>query len=143
MSKRKALAVVIGAAVFAIVGASAATLGGIQTNDLGANSNTVKGHVTQGVALSWDTEYSASLNAYVVTGMELTPVSASETIDDEAEVKVTLVDSSGGVLGEWVSTDGGATWDDVPAVAITAASVVRASVVINGGSVTSVASITP
>ncbi len=44
--KQKTVAVLAGLAVFAVVSASAATLGGLTTNDLGANSNDVKAQTT-------------------------------------------------------------------------------------------------
>lgn len=137
MSKRKAIAVVIGAAVFAIVGASAATLGGIQTNNLGANSNVVEAQIENGVRLSWQTAYSSSESAYTVTGITLSTIDGAESIPGTAQVKVTLVDANGDALGEFVSANGGSTWT-APSGAVLAADVYGASVVINGGSVTAV-----
>lgn len=142
MSKRKVLAIITGAAVFAIVGASAATLGGIQTNDLGANSNAVAAPVENGVTLSWATGYNATAQAYAVTGITLGTIDAGESIPATAQVKVTLIDDSGAALGEYVSTNGGSSWT-APAGAVLAAEVYGASVVINGGSVTAAVSATP
>ena len=135
ISKRKVAAILAGVGVFAVVSASAATLGGIATNDLGANSNGVAAQVENGVALSWQTAYNTTAAAYVVTGVTLTPIDPAESIGATADLSITLTGASGTVLGEYVSTDGGATWT-APATTITAHDVEGASVVINGGSFT-------
>lgn len=135
VSKRKVGAILAGAAVFAIVSASAATLGGLQTNALGANSNTVTSPVENGVAIAWDTSYDQSAAAYVISGVELSTIDASESIPAGSEVKLTLTGADDAVLGEYVSTDGGATWASTPAATVTAHDVEGASVVINGGAV--------
>jgi hypothetical protein len=132
-SRNKIIAVVAGVAVFAAVSASAATLGGLETNDLGANSNTVKAQVTGGVKVAWTTAYDSTLGGYKVTALALTPVTG--TISATAKVSVTLKSTTGASLGEYTSNDGGATWT-APVATISANSVYGISVVINGGSVT-------
>ena len=135
-SKRKVGAILAGAAVFAVVSASAATLGGLQTNHLGANSNEVIAPVTKGVGISWTTKYNETAKAYVVDGVTLTALGQGESIPKDAEVKVTLADKAGVALGEYVSTNGGSTWTTAPAPgSVKAHDVKRASVVINGGAV--------
>ena len=134
-SKRKVGAILAGAAVFAVVSASAATLGGLQTNHLGANSNEVIAPVTKGVGISWTTKYDETAKAYVVDGVTLTALGLDESIPETAEVKVTLADKEGVALGEYVSTDGGSTWAAPTPGPVTAHDVERASVVINGGDV--------
>lgn len=138
---RKTLALVGGVAVFAIVSASAATLGGLQTDHIGANSNAVAAPVENGVSVSWDTAYDVSSRAYVVTGVSIAASDDDESIPDAAEVRLTLTGTSGASLGEYVSTDGGATWS-APSD-ILAHDVTGASVVINGGAVTSSVTATP
>lgn len=138
-SKRKVGAILAGAAVFAVVSASAATLGGLQTNHLGANSNEVIAPVTKGVGISWTTTYNDTAEAYVVDGITLTALDPGESIPATAEVKVTLANEAGGSLGEYVSTNGGSTWTTAPAPgSVTAHDVERASVVINSGAVKSI-----
>lgn len=136
-SKRKVGAILAGAAVFAVVSASAATLGGLQTNHLGANSNEVIAPVTKGVGISWTTKYDKTAKAYVVDGVTLTALDSTESIPATAEVKVTLADKDGKALGEYVSPDGGSTWTPA-AGSVPAHDVERASVVIDGGAVTSI-----
>ncbi|RMB61874.1 hypothetical protein [Tessaracoccus antarcticus] len=138
MSKRKVVAIVGAAAAFAAVTVSAATLGGLQTDSVGANSNKVSAPVSKGVALNWSTEFSAKDQAYVVSSIALAPISTEEKIPEKATVRVTLTDASGDVLGEYNSTDG-ATSFEKPGKVVTAHDVANASVVINGGNVTTIA----
>jgi hypothetical protein len=140
-TRKKIVAVIAGVAVFAAVSASAATLGGLQTNDLGANSNTVKAQVSAGVAISWTTAYNATLKGYEVTAIALTQL-PSGALPATANVKVTLRDAAGASLGEYTSANGGTTWT-APASTVSANSVYGASVVINGGSVTAAVTGTP
>ncbi len=142
-SRKKIIAVIAGVAVFAAVSASAATLGGLETNDLGANSNTVKAQITAGVKVSWTTAYDATLGGYKVTGATLAPVSTG-TIPTTASVAITLKGASGVALGELTSSNGGSTWTVTPVGAsIAANAVLGASVVINGGTSTAVVTTTP
>jgi len=140
---RKFIAIAAGVAVFAGVSASAATLGGIKTNDLGANSNDVKAQLTGGVGVAWTTAFDGTLHGYKVTGLTLTALTSPQTIPATAAVAVTLKDVAGASLGEYKSTDGGATWSTVPVATVAAASVYGASVVINGGTFTAVAPTLP
>lgn len=130
--RNKSVAVLAGLAVFAVVSASAATLGGLETNDLGANSNAVAGPIAGGVAISWTTAYSTTIDAYAVTGATLTTIDGTESIDAGSEVELTLLDSTGAVLGNFSGT--GATLGS-PSVEIAAHDVAGASLVINGGTV--------
>lgn len=135
--RNKSIAVLAGVAVFAIVSASAATLGGLETNDLGANSNSVKAQASSGVVVSWQTAYDATLNGgtggYKVSGVTLTPAAPAT-----AQVKLTLKSSTGASLGEITGT--GATFV-LPATPIAAHDVYGVSLVINGGSVTAAADV--
>jgi hypothetical protein len=111
----------------------------LQTDALGANSNTVSAPVTKGVDLGWSTTYSPDEKAYVVNGVDLTAHDASESIPTGSEVEVTLIDTSGAALGEFSSADGGQTWT-APADTVAARDVEGASVVIDGGAVTAAVS---
>ncbi len=140
VSKRKIVAVVVGAAAFAAVTVSAATLGGVATDNVGANSNVVASSIKSGVKLSWTTAYQPTAKAYEVTGITLTPIVSTEKIPNGAKVNVTLSTSAGVSLGEYTSTAGadGALTFTKPTSTVTAHSVAFASVVINGGAVTTV-----
>jgi hypothetical protein len=130
--KRKTIAVVAGIAVFAAVSASAATLGGIKTDDLGANSNAVAGQLTQGVNVSFTTAYDATLGGYKVTGVTL-GTNGSETIPATAAVSLTLKGASGVLLGTLTGTGSTLTYSGAT---IAAHDVQGVSLVINGGATT-------
>jgi hypothetical protein len=130
---KKLFVLAAGAALFAGVSASAATLGGVETPTVGANSNVVAAPFTGGAKVAFTTAYNATSGAYLVTGLTVTAVTGS--IPATATVKVTLKSATAS-LGEFSSTDGGATWT-APGSAITASDVANVSLVINGG-VTSV-----
>jgi len=129
--RNKAIAIVAGVAVFAAVSASAATLGGLTTNDVGANSNTVKAQVTNGVTVSWATAYNSTIQGYALTSVTLTPVSG--TIPATAATRLTLTNAAGTVLGELTGTG---TTLSAAGLTIPAHDIYRASLVINGGTVT-------
>lgn len=136
--KKKLIAVLAGAAVAAAVSASAATLGGITGSGIGANSAVVGSPVEKGVVVAWETDYSASADAYVVTDVSLSTRDRAEAIPATAEVKLTVTGKDGAELGEYVSIDGGSTWEVKPTTAIPAAAVLGVAVVIDGGETTAV-----
>lgn len=137
ITKRKAVAVVAATAVFAIVSASAATLGGLDTKAFGADQGVVVAPVEGGVTLTWNTEYSAKAREYVLEGINIAATDRTETIPELAEVKVTLTDTTGAELVEYVSDNGGADWTAHPvANSVAAEDVAGAAVVINDRDVT-------
>ena len=127
--KRKTIAVVAGIAVFAAVSASAATLGGLKTDDLGANSNAVAGQLTGGVNVSFTTAYDSTLGGYKVTGVTLT-ANGSETFPTTGAVSLTLKGASGASLGTITGTGGTLTYSGTT---IAAHDVQGVSLVVNGG----------
>ena len=137
ITKRKAVAVVAATAVFAVVSASAATLGGINSEAFGADQGVVESPLQGGVTLSWDTGYSADAHEYILEGLKIAATDTAETIPAQAEVRVTLTGTTGDELVEYVSVNGGADWTAYPAANFVAAEdVAGAAVVINGGDVT-------
>jgi hypothetical protein len=130
--KRTTIAIVAGLAVFAAVSASAATLGGLTTSDLGANSNSVASTVANGVTVAFTTAYDATLGGYKITGESLS-VTSPDTIPATAAVSLTLKDSTGAVLTTITGT--GATLG-APGTTIAAHDVYGVSLVINGGATT-------
>jgi hypothetical protein len=130
--RNKTIAVVAGIAVFAAVSASAATLGGLATNDLGANSNTVKSQIANGVNVAWTTAFDSTLGGYKITGVTLS-ANGAETIPATGAVRLTLKDSTGASLAELTGT--GATLTG-PVATVAARDVYGVSLVINGGTVT-------
>lgn len=133
ISKRRVGAVIAAAATFAIVSASAATLGGLGTESVGAESGAVVAPVTTGVTLNFATEYFNG--GYVVSDVTLT---ANSDIPSGASIKVTLADTEQTSLKELSGTgegDSDVTWADVN---ISAEDLANVAVVINGEVVSNV-----
>lgn len=145
IQKKGVIAILAGLAVAAAVSASAATLGGAETSDIGANSNTVKAQLATGVRVSWTTAYNQTAGTYVVNGVSLTKATdgTALVLPTGAEVKITLKKADGSALGEYVgtvATGGAPTWSTTPSTAVKAADVAGVSLVVNGGSVTAAVS---
>lgn len=94
LRKKNVVAVLAGVAVAAGVTASAASLGGINTEWLGANSNAVVSPIENGLTVSWDTSYSPSAEYYVVDGFTVT-TAADEKLPKGADLELTVVLSDG------------------------------------------------
>ncbi len=131
LKKKKLIAVVAGIAAFAAVSASAATLGGVRTDNLGANSNSVTGPIQNGVAVTWDVAYDALAGEYVVNGATLETLDPLETIGAGAEILLAITAADGTLLTEVTGTGTSVVVPGVPAI-----DVYGVSVVINGGSTT-------
>ena len=133
IQKKSVVAILAGVAVAGALSASASTLGGIATAAIGADKTSVASPVENGVVVNWDTAYSTTAGAYVINGVELSTADASESIPAHSDVEL-AVSGQNGLLGEFESTDGGATWT-APAQSILAQSVTGVAVVINGDAV--------
>lgn len=132
-SKKNILAVFAGVAVAAAVTASAASLGGLSTQWLGANSNVVEPQIQNGLDVTWDTAYDAASGYYVVDGFTVATSNDDESLPEGAELKLTLK-LTGDATQEFtgaIGTDGSIVFDTTPLVA--AHDVVGVSVVIVGG----------
>ena len=75
MKKKLMIGLIAGTAVFAAVFGAAATLGGITTEDLGADSNTVASCDTGGVDTSYTVVYSGT--EYEVTEVTVSNIAAA------------------------------------------------------------------
>lgn len=133
LKKKNVVAVLAGVAVATAVAASAASLGGLTTQWLGANSNVVASPVTGGVDVTWETSYDAGLGYYVVSGFTLETAAADETLPAGADVKLTLqVDGDATEFAGVVDADGDVDLDaTLPTIA--AHDVDGVSVVVSGG----------
>jgi hypothetical protein len=137
---RLAVALVASVAVFAGVSASAATLGGLSTSDVGANSNTVAAQLTGGVSVQFTTAYDATVGYYKVTQVQLTPISTSQSFGVNSTIRLTLKGAANASLGEFTQVftnaiSGAAAF--IPITGTLAASDVQGvSVVVNGGPTT-------
>ena len=92
--RKKSVAVLAGLAVAGIVGASAASLGGVRSEDLGADVGVVGSCDTNGV----DVDFSTAVvgNAVNVTSLTLSDVNAACS---GQTVQVTLLDGTNAQLG--------------------------------------------
>jgi hypothetical protein len=108
MSKQLVLALAAGTTAFAAVVGSAATLGGITSDDLGADTSVVASCDSDGVTVDYTTAYDATDGVYEVTGVELGGIAADCQGQD---VNVTLGGADGDPSLEEV--------DDTIALAVT------------------------
>ncbi len=102
INKHLALALAAGVTATGAVLTSAATLGGLTSEDLGADTSMVASCDEDGVAADFTTAYDATEGAYVVTAVKLTGVA---TACDDQDVEITLADSTGAELGSGTLTD--------------------------------------
>lgn len=75
--RKKALAILAGLAVTGIVGASAASLGTVSNQSLGAATEVVASCDPDGVTVGYDTSYDAATDAIVVDAVNITNVHAN------------------------------------------------------------------
>ena len=130
-SKRKTLAVVAAVAAFAAVSASAASLGGLTSDKLGADATVVASCDTDGVSVSYTTQYDATSKAYLVTEVKLAGINvncAGQT------ASLTLSDVGGASLGGGSATvpAAGGSMSFTIATPASAQSATNVAVVISG-----------
>lgn len=127
MNKRYALAGLAGVVAFSAVAASAATLGGLDGKQLGADSAVVGSCDTDGVDLAYTTSYSATAGEYQVSGVTVTGIAAACS---GQSLSVTLSDGSAS-LGSGTATVSG-TSQSFSLTPVAADAVTDAAVVISG-----------
>ena len=76
-SKKLMIAVLGGVLTAGLVGASAATLGGLSSGGLGAEDQIVAACDTDGITVGYTNTYSAAAQAYQVTAVNFTGVNAA------------------------------------------------------------------
>jgi hypothetical protein len=115
-ARKKSVAVLAGLAITGLIGAAAATLGGIRSDNLGADAAAVESCNTGGVDVAYTYGYDADSAEYVVT--EVT-VSDIDTACVGQTIEVTLADVDGEELGDASDTVSGTsvtlTVDDISA----------------------------
>ena len=72
--RKKSVAILAGIAIAGAVGASAASLGGLGGEDLGADTGDVASCDTDGVTVGYSTSYSAAAGEYVVDSIDLSGI---------------------------------------------------------------------
>jgi hypothetical protein len=88
-----------------VVTASAATLGGLKTNDLGAATGTVAAH-TAGINVRWRAVRTGT--TWVVNQIRLT-TTGTDTFANGEKIRVTLIATSGASICEIAVTQAGAS----------------------------------
>lgn len=90
--KKLLVALAVGVAVFAAAYASAATLGGLNSDDLGSDDDVVAScDTTGGVVTAYQTSYSAAEQTYVVDSVVVSSIDAACA---NQKIKVTLTDDA-------------------------------------------------
>ncbi|HBX79084.1 MAG TPA: hypothetical protein DEG43_15685 [Acidimicrobiaceae bacterium] len=92
---RRSVALLVGLATFGLVGASAASLGGITSRNLGADAAAVTSCDTDGVTLAFTNTYDATLGRYQTTAATVSGIAAGCA---GKSLALTLKDASGGSL---------------------------------------------
>lgn len=119
--RKKLTAVILAVLVFSLIAASAASLGGIRTDQLGADVEVVASCDTDGVDVAFNTTYvPGTPGTYEVSSVDLGDVNQA---CDAQTIEVTLADSGGADLGVGTATadtSGGAnvTFTGVDAVLV-------------------------
>lgn len=128
-SRRKMLAIILGLLVFALTAASAATLGGINAAQLGADAEAITSCDTDSVTA--DYTYAFVAGEYEVATVELSGIATPAC--DGQDIEVTLFDGSDVALGDVADTVSGATLSvDFSAENILAEDVEGIAIVISG-----------
>lgn len=94
--QRIGVAIIAGAAALGVVGASAASLGGLTSNSLGADTAVVGSCDSDGVTLTYTNSYDAALGRYQTTSVGVTGIAAPCA---GKSLSLTLKDSGGVALG--------------------------------------------
>lgn len=85
--RKKSVAVLAGLAIAGAVGASAASLGGLNSDDLGADTGDVASCDTDGIDVDYTTSFDATAGEYIVTAIVLSDVAeACDTQDVDLTV---------------------------------------------------------
>ncbi len=106
--RKKSVAVLAGLAIAGAVGASAATLGGLGGEDLGADTGDVASCDTDGVDVGYTTEFDATAGEYLVTELNLSDINAN---CEGQDFDLTVLDGSDAVLDSFsgvIAQTGGA-----------------------------------
>jgi hypothetical protein len=121
-------AAAVGAAGLIAV-ASAATLGGITSEAVGADDEIVVACDSDGVTVDYDTAYNSTTGNYVVTDVTVADLAAGCISQD---MQVTLIDSNGDELEELTATVAGASETMTLVSLVEAERVTGVAVVIEG-----------
>jgi hypothetical protein len=136
--KRPIVALLAGLFVFAVVSASAVTLGGLTTDGLGADAEVVAACTTGGVTVDFTTSFDNTVG-YVVDAVVLTVNNPSDCIG--ADIDIALGSVTGGdaapdtwqeLTGTFADVDGTATATIATSTLVLAEDVVNIDVLVTG-----------
>lgn len=127
--KRAAFAIIVGTAAFGIIGASAATLGGINGSSLGADAAVVASCDTDGVTVDYTNVFNTTSGAYDTTVVDVTNINA---LCNGNDIALTLSGAGNAVLGDGSGVVAGGAASITLSTAADAESVTGISIVIDG-----------
>lgn len=127
--KRKAAAIIAELSTIGIAGASAASLGGVTSNSLGADVGVVASCDTDGVTLGYTNSYDPTSGAYKTTTVAVSSINAA---CNGKAISLTLKDSAGVSLGSGSGSVAAGAASLTLSPTASAAAVVGAAVVISG-----------
>ena len=126
--KPRVLALAAGLATFSVIGAFAATLGGVTSDELGADASVVASCDSDGVGVDYTTVYDTDDDRYEVESVDITGIDADCATQT---ISVTLADSTTN-LTEHSQTVVGTTETLTFATAPDAEAVTNVAIVITG-----------
>lgn len=95
--RKKLTAIVLAVLAFSMIAASAASLGGITTSQLGAETDTVAGCDPDGILVDFTVAYNATTGEYDTASVDITDIESPAC--DGQTISATLTDSTGASLG--------------------------------------------
>lgn len=126
--RRKLTAIVLAVLAFSMIAASAASLGGITTSSLGAETDVVAGCDPDGIAVDFTVAFSGGV--YKTSTVDITGIATPSC--DGQDLAVTLTDGSGAVLGSSSGTLGAGQNSYSASIIAPASDVAGIAVVIDG-----------
>lgn len=126
--RKKMTAIVLAVLAFSMIAASAASLGGITTSQLGAETDTVAGCDPDGINVDFTVAFSGG--EYKTSTVDITEIDSPAC--DGQDIAVTLTDGSGAVLGSASGTLGTGQTSYSASITASAPAVEGIAVVIDG-----------
>lgn len=126
---RRAALIMIGVGAFGVAGASAASLGGLTSQGLGADNGTVSSCDTDGVTIAYTSAYDSTAGLYKVTSVT---VSGINVACNAKTLNVTLTDASNASLGSGSATIAGTSQAVTMSPTANAKLVVGAALLVTG-----------
>lgn len=126
--RKKLAAIVLAVLAFSMIAASAASLGGITTAQMGAETDVVAGCDPDGIIVDFTVAFSGG--EYKTSTVDITEIDSPNC--DGQDIAVTLVDGSGATLGSASASLGAGQTSYSAAISASASAVAGIAVVIEG-----------